>query len=162
MENNIIITGAAQRLGLHCALTLQQAGYQTALIGKWHLGRGESGPLEQGFDVAVEFVHVAHSTLEGFDFVAQGLNGAGLGLQSAVHGLDLLEQVVAAGGDLFGGFTGHALDHGFRFFHGFVDALLNEALRFGLFACFVHVTLHACKALEVALDVIFGSAVLNA
>ena len=28
MENNIIITGAAQRLGLHCALTLQQAGYQ--------------------------------------------------------------------------------------------------------------------------------------
>ena len=28
MENNIIITGAAQRLGLDCALTLQQAGYQ--------------------------------------------------------------------------------------------------------------------------------------
>ncbi|MDX5406885.1 MAG: dihydromonapterin reductase [Chromatiaceae bacterium] len=28
MENNIIITGAAQRLGLHCALSLQQAGYQ--------------------------------------------------------------------------------------------------------------------------------------
>ena len=28
MENNIIITGAAQRLGLHCALTLQQAGFQ--------------------------------------------------------------------------------------------------------------------------------------
>ncbi|GAB2929137.1 dihydromonapterin reductase [Rheinheimera gaetbuli] len=28
MENNIIITGAAQRLGLHCALTLQHAGYQ--------------------------------------------------------------------------------------------------------------------------------------
>ncbi|MBU2115492.1 MAG: SDR family NAD(P)-dependent oxidoreductase, partial [Gammaproteobacteria bacterium] len=28
MENNIIITGAAQRLGLDCALTLQQAGFQ--------------------------------------------------------------------------------------------------------------------------------------
>lgn len=28
MSNVIIITGAAQRLGLHCALTLQQAGYQ--------------------------------------------------------------------------------------------------------------------------------------
>ena len=28
MENNVIITGAAQRLGLECALTLQQAGYR--------------------------------------------------------------------------------------------------------------------------------------
>ena len=41
--------------------------------------------------------------------------------------------------------------------HGF-----HVALRFGLLACFVHVALHTCKTLEVALDVIFGSAVVDA
>jgi len=32
---------------------LRERGYRTALIGKWHLGRGESGPASQGFDVAI-------------------------------------------------------------------------------------------------------------
>jgi len=42
MSNNIIITGAAQRLGLHCALALQQAGYQ--VIATW---RSEKPGLAQ-------------------------------------------------------------------------------------------------------------------
>jgi arylsulfatase A-like enzyme len=32
---------------------LRGRGYRTAVIGKWHLGRGESGPANQGFDVAI-------------------------------------------------------------------------------------------------------------
>ena len=35
---------------------------------------------DQGFDVAVEFVHIANSTLEGFDLIAQILNSTGLTL----------------------------------------------------------------------------------
>jgi arylsulfatase A-like enzyme len=31
---------------------LRDLGYRTALIGKWHLGRGESAPTRQGFEVA--------------------------------------------------------------------------------------------------------------
>ncbi len=33
---------------------LQGTGYRTGLFGKWHLGGGKTGPLEQGFDLAVE------------------------------------------------------------------------------------------------------------
>ena len=32
---------------------LRERGYRTALIGKWHLGSGDSGPASQGFDVAI-------------------------------------------------------------------------------------------------------------
>ena len=32
---------------------LKAAGYATCLVGKWHLGVAEHGPLEQGFDVAI-------------------------------------------------------------------------------------------------------------
>ncbi len=35
------------------AETLQQHGYRTAHIGKWHLGEDPFGPLQQGFDVQV-------------------------------------------------------------------------------------------------------------
>ena len=35
------------------AKRLRERGYRTALIGKWHLGTGESGPEAQGFDVAI-------------------------------------------------------------------------------------------------------------
>lgn len=36
------------------AESLRSAGYATGLFGKWHLGGGKTGPLAQGFDVAVE------------------------------------------------------------------------------------------------------------
>lgn len=36
------------------AESLRGAGYSTGLFGKWHLGGGKTGPLAQGFDVAVE------------------------------------------------------------------------------------------------------------
>jgi arylsulfatase A-like enzyme len=32
---------------------LREQGYRTALIGKWHLGRGQSAPSSQGFDVTI-------------------------------------------------------------------------------------------------------------
>ena len=51
MENNIIITGAAQRLGLHCALTLQQAGYQ--VIATY---RSEKPGLAQLRDAGVQCI----------------------------------------------------------------------------------------------------------
>ncbi len=33
------------------AEALREHGYSTAIFGKWHLGGGEAGPLNQGFDV---------------------------------------------------------------------------------------------------------------
>lgn len=37
---------------------LQEAGYETALVGKWHLGlRPESGPEAYGFDYSYGFLH---------------------------------------------------------------------------------------------------------
>ena len=33
---------------------LREVGYRTGLFGKWHLGGGKTGPMEQGFDVAME------------------------------------------------------------------------------------------------------------
>lgn len=33
------------------AEALREHGYSTAIFGKWHLGTGEAGPLNQGFDV---------------------------------------------------------------------------------------------------------------
>ena len=89
---------------------------------------------DQGLDVAVEIVNIADRAFEGFDFVAQRLHGTSLGLQAAVDALDLFEQVVAFGSDLFGGFTGHGLDHGFGFFECIADACFHLALDFGLFA----------------------------
>ena len=53
MENNIIITGAAQRLGLHCALTLQQAGYQ--VIATW---RSDKPGLAQLRDAGVQCIQL--------------------------------------------------------------------------------------------------------
>uniref|UniRef100_A0A486XI81 Dihydromonapterin reductase n=1 Tax=Rheinheimera sp. BAL341 TaxID=1708203 RepID=A0A486XI81_9GAMM len=53
MENNIIITGAAQRLGLDCALTLQQAGYQ--VIATY---RSEKPGLTQLTDAGVKCVQL--------------------------------------------------------------------------------------------------------
>lgn len=35
------------------AEVLHDAGYTTAHMGKWHLGNGETGPLNQGFDINV-------------------------------------------------------------------------------------------------------------
>lgn len=43
-------------------LVLQQAGYATALIGKWHLGgTAEYHPLRRGFDEFFGFLHEGHS-----------------------------------------------------------------------------------------------------
>jgi len=42
------------------AESLQQAGYTTAHVGKWHLGEGDTGPLAQGFDVNVAGNHRGH------------------------------------------------------------------------------------------------------
>lgn len=42
------------------AEVLQDAGYTTAHIGKWHLGAGETGPLNQGFDINVAGNHRGH------------------------------------------------------------------------------------------------------
>lgn len=39
---------------------LKRAGYATAHIGKWHLGEGETGPLNQGFDVNIGGTHKGH------------------------------------------------------------------------------------------------------
>lgn len=35
------------------AETLRDNGYKTAIIGKWHVGTGEYGPLHRGFDVHI-------------------------------------------------------------------------------------------------------------
>lgn len=64
MENNIIITGAAQRLGLHCALTLQQAGYQ--VIATY---RSEKPGLAQLREAGVQCVQLDvtdHAALSAF------------------------------------------------------------------------------------------------
>lgn len=64
MENNIIITGAAQRLGLHCALTLQQAGYQ--VIATY---RNEKPGLAQLREAGVQCVQLDvtdHAALSAF------------------------------------------------------------------------------------------------
>ncbi len=40
------------------AESLQQSGYHTAFMGKWHLGEGEQGgPLTQGFDLNIGGIH---------------------------------------------------------------------------------------------------------
>lgn len=36
------------------AETLQAGGYQTAMFGKWHLGRNDHHQSQRGFDVAIE------------------------------------------------------------------------------------------------------------
>lgn len=53
MKNNIIVTGAAQRLGLHCALALQQAGFQ--VIATY---RSEKPGLQQLTDAGVQCVQL--------------------------------------------------------------------------------------------------------
>ena len=35
------------------AEALKAKGYRTGIFGKWHLGNGEAGPLNQGFDIQV-------------------------------------------------------------------------------------------------------------
>jgi arylsulfatase A-like enzyme len=45
---------------------LREAGYRTALIGKWHLGHGESfRPLRRGFDEFFGFLGGSHSYFPG-------------------------------------------------------------------------------------------------
>ncbi len=36
---------------------LKEAGYATGMVGKWHVGQNEFGPLGQGFDVAIAPPH---------------------------------------------------------------------------------------------------------
>ncbi|MCA1641701.1 MAG: sulfatase [Acidobacteria bacterium] len=50
---------------------LRAAGYRTALVGKWHLGRGDKfHPLERGFDEFFGFLGGAHS------YIATNAEGA--------------------------------------------------------------------------------------
>lgn len=44
------------------AENLKQAGYRTAMFGKWHLGSGDQHPSRRGFDVAIE----SHGSHFGF------------------------------------------------------------------------------------------------
>ena len=105
---------------------------------------------DQGFDIAVEFVNIADSAFECFDFVAQGLHSARLALHAAVDGLNLFEQVITGSGDLLGSFSGYGLNHGFGFFQGFVDAPLDQALGLDLFG------LQGGQALDAAVDDVQG------
>ncbi|MEQ1853684.1 MAG: sulfatase-like hydrolase/transferase, partial [Chthoniobacteraceae bacterium] len=47
-----VIEGQLPLEEITIAEVLRDAGYQTACIGKWHLGGKGFGPTEQGFDVA--------------------------------------------------------------------------------------------------------------
>ncbi len=52
---------------------LKQAGYATAMFGKWHLGMGEGyRPWERGFDEYFGFLHGQHAY---FDLTAKGGGG---------------------------------------------------------------------------------------
>ncbi|KUM52749.1 dihydromonapterin reductase [Rheinheimera sp. EpRS3] len=67
MSNNIIITGAAQRLGLHCALALKHAGYN--VIATW---RTEKPGLTQLRDAGVQCVQLdVTDNTQLTDFIAQ-------------------------------------------------------------------------------------------
>ncbi len=43
------------------AEVLRDAGYNTAMMGKWHLGDGETGPKNQGFDYVPYYAHGTRS-----------------------------------------------------------------------------------------------------
>ena len=43
------------------AEVLRDAGYATAMTGKWHLGDGETGPANQGFDYVPYYAHGTRS-----------------------------------------------------------------------------------------------------
>lgn len=47
--------GGLPQSELTIAKILQNQGYATAMVGKWHLGLGESGPNAHGFDEALYF-----------------------------------------------------------------------------------------------------------
>lgn len=53
IEDNRPLDGPTAAMDLREVLLpqlLREQGYDTALIGKWHLGRGDYGPLNRGFD----------------------------------------------------------------------------------------------------------------
>lgn len=53
IEDNRPLDGPTAAMDLRETLLpqlLRERGYDTALIGKWHLGRGDYGPLARGFD----------------------------------------------------------------------------------------------------------------
>ncbi|WP_240221792.1 dihydromonapterin reductase [Rheinheimera hassiensis] len=67
MSNTVIITGAAQRLGLHCALALKHAGYN--VIATW---RTEKPGLAQLRDAGVQCVQLdVTDNTQLTDFIAQ-------------------------------------------------------------------------------------------
>ena len=80
MENNIIITGAAQRLGLHCALTLQHAGFQ--VIATY---RSDKPGLQQLRDAGVRCIQLDITDQNALAGFIEHINGNISALRALIH-----------------------------------------------------------------------------
>ena len=80
MENNIIITGAAQRLGLHCALTLQQAGFQITATY-----RSEKPGLQQLKDAGVRCIQLDLTDQDALAHFIDGIQQQLGSLRGLIH-----------------------------------------------------------------------------
>ena len=80
MENNIIITGAAQRLGLHCALTLQQAGFQITATY-----RSEKPGLQQLKDAGVRCIQLDITDQDALAHFIDGIQQQLGSLRGLIH-----------------------------------------------------------------------------
>lgn len=118
------------------ARVLQQAGYATALIGKWGLGtEGNDGePRQQGFDYYYGFLNQTHAHNHFPDFVWR--NGAKVPLPNVVtrvgenEGAGYATKRVVYAGDLFAGeareFVERNKDRPFFLFYSMVTPHANN------------------------------------